>query len=144
MPDSFAHLHVHSEYSMLDGASRIDGLMRHVAEQGMPAIAVTDHGNMFAAIDFYRAGLEHGVKPIIGTELYMAPGSRLVKGNRKAGDEPYYHLTVLAETQQGYGNLMRLVSRAYLEGYWYKPRADKELLKEHSDGLIALSGCLGA
>ena len=144
MADSFAHLHVHTEYSMLDGASRVDALMRRTAELGMPAVAITDHGVMFGAIDFYKAGQRHGVKPIIGTELYMAPGSRFTKGNRKQGDEPYYHLTLLAETQQGYGNLMRLVSRAYLEGYWYKPRADRELLKELSDGLVCLSGCLGA
>ncbi len=140
----FAHLHVHTEYSMLDGASRVDSLMRRTAELGMRSIAITDHGVMFGAIDFYRAGLAHGVKPILGSEIYMAPGSRLVKGNRKAGDEPYYHLTVLAGDQQGYRNLMRLVSRAYLEGYWYKPRADKELLKELSDGIVCLSGCLGA
>jgi len=144
LADSFAHLHVHTEYSMLDGASRVDALMRRTAELGMPAVAITDHGVMFGAIDFYKAGQRHGVKPIIGTELYMAPGSRFTKGNRKQGDEPYYHLTLLAETQQGYGNLMRLVSRAYLEGYWYKPRADRELLKELSDGLVCLSGCLGA
>ncbi|MPZ86824.1 MAG: DNA polymerase III subunit alpha [Nitriliruptorales bacterium] len=160
MADSFAHLHVHTEYSMLDGASRVDALMRRTAELGMPAIAITDHGVMFGAIDFYRAGQRHGVKPIIGSEIYMAPGSRFAKGNRKQGlgeggpdgaaggrgsrQEPYYHLTLLAESQQGYRNLMRLVSRAYLEGYWYKPRADRELLKELSDGLICLSGCLGA
>jgi DNA polymerase III subunit alpha len=140
----FVHLHVHTEYSMLDGASRIDGLMARTAELGMPAIAITDHGVMFGAIDFYKAGRTHGVKPIIGTELYMAPGSRFTKGNRKAGDEPYHHLTLLAESTTGYRNLMKLVSRAYLEGYWYKPRADKELLAELSEGLICLSGCLGA
>jgi DNA polymerase III subunit alpha len=142
--DSFVHLHVHTEYSMLDGASRVDGLMSKAAQLGMPAVAITDHGNMFGAIDFFKAGRKHGVKPIIGSEIYMAPASRYTKGNRKAGDEPYYHLTLLAENQRGYKNLMKLVSRAYLEGYWYKPRADKELLAEHSDGLIALSGCLGA
>jgi DNA polymerase-3 subunit alpha len=147
MADSFAHLHVHTEYSMLDGASRVDQLMRRVAELGMPAIAITDHGVMFGAIDFYRAGLAHGIKPIIGTELYMAPGSRFQKGRVVAPgvkNEPYYHLGLLAESQRGYQNLMKLVSRAYLEGYWYKPRADKELLAEHSEGLICLSGCLGA
>jgi DNA polymerase-3 subunit alpha len=135
---------------MLDGASRVQGLLRRAAEQGMPALAITDHGNMFGAIDFYKAGLEHGVKPIIGCEAYVAPGSRFTKGARgpKAGTaggrkEPYYHLGLLAETQQGYRNLMQLVSRAYLEGYWYKPRADRELLAEHADGLICLSGCLG-
>jgi DNA polymerase-3 subunit alpha len=156
--DSFVHLHVHTEYSMLDGASRVDDLMRTAAEQGMPAMAMTDHGNMFGALDFYRAGLRHGVKPIIGVELYMAPGSRFSKGTRgPAGDEtmfagggrggkvePYYHLIVLARNQRGYRNLMRLSSRAYLEGYWYKPRADMELLAEHADGLICLSGCLGS
>ncbi len=150
MPDSFVHLHTHTEYSMLDGASRVQALMRRAAEQGMPALAITDHGNMFGAIDFYKAGLEHGVKPIIGCEAYVAPDSRFTKGARGPGGgsvrgrkEPYYHLGLLAETQQGYRNLMKLVSRAYLEGYWYKPRADRELLAEHADGLICLSGCLG-
>ena len=152
MTDSFVPLHVHTEDTKLDGASRIDGLMRKVAEQGMPAIAITDHGNMFGAIDFYKAGQRHGVKPILGCELYVAPGSRFTKSSRKPADgggragraEPYHHLGVIAETQQGYRNLMRLISRAYLEGYWYKPRADKELLAEHAEGLIALSGCLGS
>ncbi|HVM15601.1 MAG TPA: DNA polymerase III subunit alpha [Egibacteraceae bacterium] len=160
MSNSFVHLHTHTEYSMLDGASRIDGLMRRVAEMGMPAVAMTDHGNMFGAVDFYKAGRRHGVKPIIGCEIYLAPGSRHVKGNRRPASregapeaasggrdprqEPYYHLILLAENQQGYKNLMKLVSRAYLEGYWYKPRADKELLAEHAEGLICLSGCLGA
>jgi DNA polymerase-3 subunit alpha len=147
MADSFAHLHVHTEYSMLDGASRVDGLMKRAAELGMPAMAITDHGVMFGAIDFYKAGQRHGVKPIIGSEIYMAPESRYTKGGRTPGgakQEPYYHLTVMAESDRGYRNLMKLVSRAYLEGYWYKPRADKELLAEHAEGLIALSGCLGA
>ncbi len=144
MGNSFVHLHTHTEYSMLDGASRVDELMRKAAQAGMPAIAMTDHGNMFGAIDFYKAGLEHGVKPIIGCELYMAPGNRYEKGNRRAGDEPYYHLSVVAEDNTGYRNLMKLVSKAYLEGYWYKPRADKELLEQHKEGLIVLSGCLGA
>ncbi len=149
MGDSFVHLHTHTEYSMLDGASRVDELMRSAAAHGMPAVAMTDHGNMFGAIDFYKAGKAHGVKPILGSELYVAPGSRYEKSTRgpKGGDprnEPYFHLTALAETQQGYRNLMKLVSRAYLEGYHYKPRADRELLEEHADGLIVLSGCLGA
>jgi DNA polymerase-3 subunit alpha len=156
MADSFVHLHVHTEYSMLDGASRVDSLMRRAAEMGMPAVAITDHGVMFGAVDFYRAGQRHGVKPIIGTELYMAPASRFAKGRGRAPaahsggaqqggkSEAYHHLTVLAETQRGYTNLMKLVSRAYLEGYWYKPRADKALLSEHAEGLICLSGCLGA
>jgi DNA polymerase III subunit alpha len=144
VPDSFVHLHTHTEYSMLDGASRVDGLMARAAELEMPALAITDHGVMFGAVDFYKAGQRHGVKPILGSEIYMAPGSRFAKGNRKQGDEPYFHLTLLAENQTGYRNLMKLVSRAYLEGYWYKPRADRELLAEHAEGLIALSGCLGA
>ncbi|CAN5840292.1 DNA polymerase III subunit alpha [soil metagenome] len=158
MSDAFVHLHTHTEYSMLDGASRVDDLMRTAAEQGMPAMAMTDHGNMFGALDFYKAGQRHGVKPIIGCELYMAPGSRYSKGRRgpstdetmfagggRGGKvEPYYHLIVLASNEQGYRNLMRLSSRAYLEGYWYKPRADKELLAEYSEGLICLSGCLGS
>jgi DNA polymerase-3 subunit alpha len=136
--------------------------MRHAAKLGMPAMALTDHGVMFGAIDFYKAGRRHGVKPILGCELYMAPGSRFARreaggggaaagpgngsggGDRATKAEPYHHLGLLAETQQGYRNLMKLVSRAYLEGYWYKPRADKELLAELSDGLICLSGCLGA
>ncbi|QBI21817.1 DNA polymerase III subunit alpha [Egibacter rhizosphaerae] len=154
MGDSFVHLHTHTEYSMLDGASRVDEIMRHAAQQGMPALAMTDHGNMFGAIDFYKAGLEHGVKPIIGSELYMARGSRYEKGPRRGGSgeatagsgkqESYHHLSVLAENNTGYKNLMKLVSRGYLEGYWYKPRADKELLEQYADGLIVLSGCLGA
>ena len=154
MSDGFVHLHTHTEYSMLDGASRIDGLMASVARMGMPAIAMTDHGNMFGAIEFYRAGARHGVKPILGSEIYLAPESRFLKRARTArGDgagegggrsEPYYHLTLLAASNRGYQNLMKLVSRAYLEGYWYKPRADKELLAEHAEGLICLSGCLGA
>ena len=143
MTDSFVHLHVHTEYSMLDGASRVDALMARTAELEMPAIAITDHGVMFGAVDFYKAGLRHGVKPIIGSEIYVAPGSRYTKGNRRQGDEPYFHLTLLAENQTGYRNLMKLVSRAYLEGYWYKPRADRELLAEYAEGLIGLSGCLG-
>jgi DNA polymerase-3 subunit alpha len=156
--DPFVHLHVHTEYSMLDGASRVNDLMRTAAEQGMPAMAMTDHGQMFGALDFYKAGKTHGVKPIIGSELYMAPGSRFVKGSRRPANdetmfagggrsakvEPYHHLIVLARNERGYRNLMRLSSRAYLEGYWYKPRADKELLAEYADGLICLSGCLGS
>jgi DNA polymerase III subunit alpha len=145
--DSFAHLHVHTEYSMLDGASRIDGLMRKAAELDMPGMAITDHGVMFGAIEFYKAGLKHGVKPIIGSEVYLAPDSRFAKTTRRDAEgknDPYYHLILLAENQTGYRNLMKLVSRAYLEGYWYKPRADKELLAEYAEGLICLSGCLGA
>lgn len=151
MGDSFAHLHVHTEYSMLDGASRVDELMATAAEQGMPAMAMTDHGNLFGAIDFYKAGQRHGVNPIIGCEVYVAPESRFQKGGQPPTGEaaggkrdPYYHLTLLAENNTGYRNLIKLSSRGYLEGYWYKPRVDHELLAEHAEGLICLSGCLGA
>ena len=149
MGESFVHLHTHTEYSMLDGASRVDELMAAAAREGMPALAMTDHGNMFGAVDFYKAGLAHGVKPILGCELYVAPHSRYDRRSprgSKGGDprnEPYFHLTALAENQTGYRNLMALVSRAYLEGYHYKPRADRELIEEYADGLIMLSGCLG-
>lgn len=148
MSDSFVHLHTHTDYSMLDGASRIDGLMAAAADMGMPALAITDHGNLFGAVEFYRAGRAHGVKPILGCELYMAPGSRRQRSGTRRGkgdprNEPYFHLTVLAADNTGWRNLMALSSRAYLEGYHYKPRADRELLAEHADGLIVLSGCLG-
>jgi DNA polymerase III subunit alpha len=155
--DSFVHLHVHTEYSMLDGASRVDGLMAKAAQQGMPAVAITDHGNMFGAIDFFKAGRKHGVKPILGSEIYMAPASRFTKGNRKQGrgegaegaggrgsEGPYYHLTLLAENQRRLPQPHEARLQGLREGYWYKPRVDKELLAEHSEGLIALSGCLGA
>jgi DNA polymerase III subunit alpha len=139
----FAHLHVHTEYSMLDGASRVGQLMESVARMGMDACAMTDHGVMFGAIDFHRAGLKNGVNPIIGCELYLAPESRRNTSQMTVEGKRYYHLTVLAENQVGYKNLMKLTSRAYTEGYWYKPRVDRELLEEHSEGLIILSGCLG-
>ncbi len=129
---------------MLDGASRVDDLVRTVAADQQPAVAVTDHGVLFGAVDVSRAAARAGVKPIIGAELYQAPGSRYDKGDRRRGDEPYFHLTVLAADQAGYRNLVKLSSRAYLEGYWYKPRVDKELLAEHSDGIVALSGCLAS
>ena len=107
----------------------------------MPAVAMTDHGNLFGAIDFYQKGKNHGVKPIIGCEAYMAPGSRSQKSGHTAHTE-YYHLILLATNQVGYHNLIKLSSKAYLEGFYYKPRMDKELLQDHHEGLIALSGCL--
>ncbi|CAN5236060.1 DNA polymerase III subunit alpha [soil metagenome] len=140
----FAHLHVHTEYSMLDGASRVTPLMESVARMGMKACAITDHGVMFGAIDFYRAGKANGVNSLIGCELYLAPESRRNTSQMTVEGKRYYHLTVIAENQVGYRNLMKLTSRAYTEGYWYKPRVDRELLEEHSEGLIVLSGCLGA
>ena len=143
MPGSFAHLHVHTEYSMLDGAARVDDLFAEAARMGMPALAMTDHGQLFGAVDFYLAGQKHGVKPIIGVESYLAPGSRFEKQRRDTA-EPYSHLTLLAENQTGYANLLRLVSAASLEGYFYKPRMDRELFGRYGEGLIATSGCLGS
>ena len=143
MPGSFAHLHVHTEYSMLDGAARVDDLFAEAARMGMPALAMTDHGQLFGAVDFYLAGQKHGVKPIIGCEAYLAPGSRFEKQRRDTA-EPYSHLTLLAENQTGYANLLRLVSLASLEGYFYKPRMDRELFERYGEGLIATSGCLGS
>ncbi len=141
MPSEFVHLHLHTQYSLLDGANQLNPLFQQVKEYGMPAVAMTDHGNLFGAIDFYQKAQHHGVKPIIGCEAYMAPGSRTQKSGHLAHHE-YYHLILLATNQVGYHNLMKLSSRAYLEGFYYKPRMDKELLQEHHEGLIALSGCL--
>ena len=139
-PDSFVHLHVHSEYSLLDGAARIRGLADRAAELGMKALALTDHGVMYGAIPFYNACVARGIKPIIGCEVYLTPGSRLEKGSRR--DHPIHHLTLLAKNADGYRNLMRLTSIAHLEGFHYKPRIDYEALAAHADGLIVLSGCL--
>ena len=139
--DSFVHLHLHTEYSLLDGAIRIPDLIKKAAGFGMPAVAITDHGNMFGAIEFYQAALQAGVKPIIGCEVYMAPGSMIDKSASSARDAAY-HFTLLAKDLQGYGNLVKLVSAAHLEGFHYKPRIDKELLASHSAGLIGMSACL--
>lgn len=128
---------------MLDGASRVGQLMESVARMGMPAVAMTDHGVMFGAIDFHRAGKKNGINPIIGCELYLAPEERHNTTMLTLEGKRYYHLTVMAENQVGYRNLMKLSSRAYTEGYWYKPRVDRELLEQHSEGVIVLSGCLG-
>src|SRR5438132_8788555 len=125
---------------MLDGASRIEELMESAAAQGMPAIAITDHGVMYGAVDFYQAGHRHGVKPIIGSELYVATRSRFEKSSREKDSN--HHMTVVAESDEGYRNLMKLVSLAHLEGYYYRPRVDKELLAQHAKGIIATSGCL--
>src|SRR2546425_745078 len=140
---SFVHLHTHSEFSLLDGASRIEELFAKAGSLGMPALALTDHGSMFGALDFYEAGRRHGVKPIIGVEAYVAPRSRF---ERSPGDdeEKYRHLTILARSEEGYRNLLRLVTDAHLEGFWHRPRIDKELLAERSGGLIGLSGCLAS
>jgi len=139
MPD-FVHLHQHTHYSTLDGACRFEDLIEKAQANGMPALAITDHGNLFGAIPFYSAVKEAGLKPIIGYEAYVAPGSRTEKAG--GAKESNFHLTLLCRNETGYANLMKLASSAYLEGHHYKPRIDKELLAEHAEGLIALSGCL--
>jgi len=134
----FTHLHVHTEYSMLDGLSRIQSLVARAKELGMDSLAITDHGALYGAIDFYRSAREAGIKPIIGCEMYVAPGSRHGKSPQ---DKNPYHLTVLAKDAQGYQNLVKLCTKAQLEGFYYKPRVDRELLQQHREGLIVLSGC---
>jgi DNA polymerase-3 subunit alpha len=140
MTADFVHLHVHSEYSLLDGACRLRDLVSQAVEMGMPAIALTDHGVMYGVVDFYKLAKKAGIRPILGCEVYVAPRDRFSK-EAHVDDSPY-HLVLLAENQQGYQNLLAIVSAAYLEGFYYKPRADKELLAEHSEGLIALGACL--
>jgi DNA polymerase-3 subunit alpha len=153
--DSFVHLHVHSEYSMLDGAARIDPLLDAVAEERMPAVAVTDHGNMFGAYDFWKAATAHGIKPIIGTEAYITPGT--ARGDKTrvrwgaahqqrddvGGSGSYTHMTLLSENNEGMHNLFRLSSLASIEGFYFKPRMDRELLSRYSKGIIATTGCVG-
>jgi len=138
----FVHLHNHTEYSLLDGASSVEGLVKLAAEFGMPALAITDHGNMFGAMKFYKEAQKAGVKPIVGAELYVAPRSRTERKPDSDVHEASFHLTLLCRNETGYHNLMKLTTRAYLEGFYYRPRIDKELLAEHSDGLIGMSGCL--
>lgn len=139
---SFAHLHVHTEYSLLDGSNKIKECVSRVKELGMDSVAITDHGCMFGVIDFYKAAKAEGIKPILGCEVYVAPGSRFDKEAVGSGDDRYYHLVLLAENELGYRNLVKLVSKGYTEGYYYKPRVDMELLREFHEGLIALSACL--
>lgn len=138
---SFVHLHVHSEYSLLDGAARLEDLVTRASALGMKALALTDHGVMYGAVPFYKLCREHGIKPIIGCEAYMTSGSRKERGSRK--DQPIYHLILLAKNETGYRNLMKLVSIGHLEGYHYKPRIDMEALAAHHEGIICLSACLG-
>src|SRR3954452_12647628 len=140
----FVHLHLHTEFSLLDGACRLDRLMDRAHELKMPALAITDHGVLYGAIDFYQAARNKGIKPIIGCEVYVAPGSRLEKKSSSGGKDVYNHLVLLAKDEQGYRNLVKLVSDAHLQGYYYKPRIDKETLLAHREGLIALSGCLAS
>jgi DNA polymerase-3 subunit alpha len=137
----FVHLHVHTQYSLLDGTIRLEDLLKKAKEYQMPAIAMTDHGNMFGAISFYQQAYKQGIKPIIGCELYVAPRSRFDKNGHHAG-ESARHLLVLVKNIQGYKNLMKLTTAGYLEGFYYKPRIDKDILKQHREGLIGLSACL--
>ena len=137
----FVHLHLHSDYSLLDGACSIKGIAEIAAEYKMPAVAITDHGVMGGAIDFYTTMTSSGIKPIIGCECYVSPTTRFDKDPLKENIRGY-HLVLLAKNITGYQNLCKLVSAASLEGYYYKPRIDKELLAQHSEGLIALSACL--
>ncbi len=154
MGASFTHLHQHTEFSMLDGAARVPDVIARAAADGQPAIGITDHGNMYGVLDFYKAAHEAGIKPIIGIEAYKAAESRFERpvrrgriddggGDAEAGEKLYYHLTLLAENGAGYKNLLKLSSAAYLEGYFYKPRVDWELLERYHEGVIATTGCLG-
>ena len=136
----FVHLHLHTEYSLLDGACRIPELMDAAAKSKVPALAVTEHGNMFSAVSFHDEARRRGVKPILGCEVYVAPGSRLTKSG--SAGETANHLVLLAENLEGYHNLIKLVSSGYTDGFYYRPRIDKELLSTHASGLIGLSSCL--
>jgi DNA polymerase-3 subunit alpha len=138
---AFTHLHVHTEYSLLDGSNKIKEYVKRVKELGMDSAAITDHGAMYGVIDFYRACKEEGINPVLGCEVYVAPNSRFDR-EVTGGDDRYYHLVLLAENNKGYENLMKIVSRGYTEGYYYKPRVDMEVLREFHEGIIALSACL--
>ena len=138
---AFTHLHVHTEYSLLDGSSKIKELLPRAKELGMDSLAITDHGVMYGVIDFYKKAKEVGIKPILGCEVYVAPGSRFDREQSK-GEDRYYHLVLLAENNQGYQNLMKIVTRGFTEGYYYRPRVDYEILEQYHEGIIALSACL--
>ena len=139
---NFAHLHVHTEYSLLDGSNKIKEYVNRVKELGMTAAAITDHGVMFGVIEFYRAARATGINPVLGCEVYVAPGSRFDKESVGRDEDRYYHLVLLAENNTGYSNLMKIVSRGFTEGYYYKPRVDYEVLEQYHEGIIALSACL--
>lgn len=136
----FTHLHLHTEYSLLDGACRINQLVLKAKELGMQSLAITDHGNMYGAVDFYKACKKNGIKPIIGCEVYVAPRTRFDK--EKVLDKDYNHLILLCKNEIGYKNLIKLVSMSFTEGYYYKPRVDHDILEKYSEGLICLSACL--
>ena len=138
---SFVHLHTHTEYSLLDGSNKIKEYAARVKELGMEAAAITDHGAMFGVIDFYRAARAEGIKPILGCEVYVAPNSRFDK-ELTGGEDRYYHLVLLAETNEGYANLVKIVSKGYVEGFYYRPRVDMEVLEQYHKGIIAISACL--
>ena len=138
---NFTHLHVHTEYSLLDGSNKITEYVERVKELGMESAAITDHGVMYGCIDFYRACKAAGINPILGCEVYVAPNSRFDR-ETGSGEDRYYHLVLLAESNQGYSNLMKIVSKSFVEGFYYKPRVDLALLKEYHEGIIALSACL--
>ena len=138
---AFTHLHVHTEYSLLDGSGKIKEMVLRAKELGMDSMAITDHGVMYGVIDFYRACKAEGIRPILGCEVYVAPGSRFEKEGA-AAEERYFHLVLLAKNNVGYSNLMKIVSKGFIEGFYYKPRVDRELLMEHHEGIIALSACL--
>ena len=139
---AFAHLHVHTEYSLLDGSNKIKECVARVKELGMNSVAITDHGVMYGVIDFYRAAKAAGIHPVLGSEVYVAPGSRFSKEPGQGNEDRYYHLVLLAENDTGYHNLMKIASRGFTEGYYYKPRVDLEVLEEFHEGIIALSACL--
>ncbi len=139
---SFVHLHVHTEYSLLDGSNKIKEYVAKVKDLGMNSAAITDHGVMYGVIDFYRRARKEGIKPILGCEVYVAPGSRFDKTPGSNNEERYYHLVLLAENNQGYQNLMKIVSKGFVDGYYYKPRVDMEILEQYHEGIIALSACL--
>ena len=138
---NFTHLHVHTEYSLLDGSNKIKEYVDRVKELGMDSAAITDHGVMYGVIDFYRAARAAGINPILGCEVYVAPDSRFDR-EAGSGEDRYYHLVLLAENNQGYSNLMKIVSKGFVEGFYYKPRVDLQLLEKYHEGIIALSACL--
>ena len=138
---AFTHLHVHTEYSLLDGSAKIPELVSRAKELGFDSLAITDHGVMYGVIDFYRACRKEGIKPILGCEVYVAPKSRFDR-ELSGGEDRYYHLILLAENNQGYNNLMKIVSRGFIDGFYYRPRVDKELLRKYHEGIICASACL--
>ena len=142
LSDSFVHLHCHSHFSLLDGASPIKRLVNRAKDLGMNALALTDHGNLYGALQFYQACQDAEINPILGYEAYVAPGSRFDKSGATSSKEAAYHLTLLAQNRTGFRNLVKLASRAFLEGFYHKPRIDRELLAEYSEGIVCLSGCV--